>query len=413
MKNDIDELMTDHGIDALLITGAGKHNAAMVYFTGVGNITNADLIKIKGQEPILFHSPIERGEASKTGLKTVSYQKYPIGKYIRMSNGDKNEAYARRYKDMLHDYGLNSGKIALYGKVDFGTGYSIAKKMVEIDPKFEIIENSEKDILKVIRTIKSTDEVERIKKVGGSTVEIVSQVAEFLSHKRVKNNILIKHDDMPLTIGDVKKKINLWIAEKGIEDPEGIIFSIGNESAIPHSSGSANDYLRLGETIIFDIFPCEYGGGYFYDFTRTWCLGHATDEIINIYDCVLDVYRKIVSSLDVNTPFSTYHNMACEHFIEEGYNTIKNHPETDNGYVHSIGHGLGLDIHEKPFSGESASSLDLLEPGVVFTIEPGLYFPETGIGVRLENSFYCKPEGSFGLFADYPMDLVIPMKNNI
>ena len=349
MKTDIDELMTYHDIDALLITGAGKHNSAMVYFTGVGNITNADLIKIKGHEPVLFHSPIERGEAAKTGLKSVSYLKYPIGKYLRLSNGDKEVAIAYRYNNILQDYGLTSGKIALYGQVDFGAGYTIAKKLVKINQKLEIVENSEKDILKTVRTTKSINEIDRIKNVGRATVEIVSQVEEFLSHHKVKDQILIKDNDLPLTIGDVKKKIKLWIAERGIEDPEGVIFSIGKESAIPHSSGSANEYLRMGETIIFDIFPCEYGGGYFYDFTRTWSLGYAPDEVIKIYDCVHDVYQKIIDSLAINTPFAKYQNMACEHFIEEGYNTIKNHPETDNGYVHSIGHGLGLDIHEKPF----------------------------------------------------------------
>ena len=411
MKTDIDEIMAYHEIDALLITGAGKHNSAMVYFTGIGNITNADLIRVKDKEPVIFHSPIERGEADKTGLKTVSYLEYPLGKYIRMANGDKNKAIAYRYKDMLNDCGINSGRIALYGQLDFGTGYSIAKNLVEINSEIEIVDDSEVDILKTVRITKTTDEIDKIKNVGRATVEIVSQVKDFLSQHNVNNQTLIKKNGMPLTIGDVKRKINLWIAEKEIEDPKGVIFSIGKDSAIPHSSGSKNECLRLGETIIFDIFPCEYGGGYFYDFTRTWSLGYATEEVVKVYDCVLDVYRKIIGSLEINTPFSKYHNMACEHFIEEGYNTIKNHPETDNGYVHSIGHGLGLDIHENPFSGESASSLDLLEPGVVFTIEPGLYFPESGIGVRLENSFYCKQDGNFELLADYPMDLVIPMKN--
>jgi Xaa-Pro aminopeptidase len=83
---------------------------------------------------------------------------------------------------------------------------------------------------------------------------------------------------------------------------------------------------------------------------------------------------------------------------------------TEIGYVHSLGHGVGLRIHEKPFSGVTASPSDTLQTGSVFTIEPGLYYPKKGMGVRIEDSYYASPDGTFKAFAEYPKDLVIPVK---
>ena len=88
-----------------------------------------------------------------------------------------------------------------------------------------------------------------------------------------------------------KRRINLWLAERGADNPEGTIFAIGRDAGVPHSTGTASDPLRLGQTIVYDIFPCEAGGGYYYDFTRTWCLGYAPDAVQALYQDVLDVYQ--------------------------------------------------------------------------------------------------------------------------
>ena len=90
--------------------------------------------------------------------------------------------------------------------------------------------------------------------------------------------MLLKQDGTPLTIADVKSQISSWLVERGAVEVEGTIFAIGKDAGIPHSVGTPADELRLGQTIVFDIFPGEAGGGYFYDFTRTWSLGYATPE---------------------------------------------------------------------------------------------------------------------------------------
>ena len=71
---------------------------------------------------------------------------------------------------------------------------------------------------------------------------------------------------------------------------------------------------------------------------------------------------------------------------------------------------LGLNIHERPWFNETASEEDRLIPGVVFTIEPGLYYPERGLGVRLEDTFWVNPEGVIDSFVEYPFRPVLTLK---
>ena len=80
------------------------------------------------------------------------------------------------------------------------------------------------------------------------------------------------------------------------------------------------------------------------------------------------------------------------------------------GYVHSLAHGVGLNIHERPWSGLTSSEDNILKPGVVFTSEPGLYYPEKGMGARIEDTYWVSPEGRIGVLAEYPYDFVLKMK---
>ena len=179
---------------------------------------------------------------------------------------------------------------------------------------------------------------------------------------------------------------------------------------MPHSTGTPDDLLRLGRTIVFDIYPCEAGSGYFYDFTRTWSLGYATPEAQKLYDEVRAVFIKVMENLDLNAPFRDYQRLVCEEYEKNGHKTPLDTPAPTEGYVHSLGHGVGLNIHERPWSGLSADESNLLKPGVVVTCEPGLYYPEQGMGVRIEDTLWIRPDGKIEILAEYPYDFVLEMK---
>jgi len=410
MKNELDALMQTNDLEAIIVVGPGQHNPAMVYMTGGGHLTNADLIKKRGESAVLFHYPMERDEAAKSGLKTKNLSDYNYTELLKRSDGDNLKAIVNRYQIMLTELGITSGNVALYGRSDIGLNFAVFSALQKEMPGLNFIGEVDNSVLMLARMTKDDPEVERIRKMGIITTQVVGLVADFITSKKEKNGFLVNRDGIPVRIGEVKNRINIWLSERGADNPEGTIFAIGHDAGVPHSSGNPTDPLKLGQTIVFDIFPCEAGGGYFYDFTRTWCLGYAPDAVLALYEDVLSTYTKVTQELQAGRPFKYYQQMTCELFSAQGHPTIKEDPQTQQGYVHSLGHGIGLNIHERPWSGISSDEKDCLIPGSVFTIEPGLYYPDRGMGVRLENSFWVCPDGKIDMLAEYSMDLVLPVK---
>ena len=410
MKSDIDRLMAEKGFEALLVMGPGQHNPAMVYLTGGGHLTQTDLIKKRGETAVLFHGPMERDEAARTGLRTISYNAYPANGLLREAGGDRMLMNVKRYKRMLSDAGVTGGRVAIYGSLEIGPVFSTLNALAKELPELELVGYQADDLLAEVMMTKDAIELERIGRMGKITTQVVGKTADFLTGHHAKDGVLVKTNGEPLTIGEVKGKINLWLAEAGAENPKNTIFAIGRDAGVPHSSGTHSDYLRLGQTIVYDIFPCEQGGGYFYDFTRTWCLGYAPDEAQGLYDQVHSVYQQVKAELQVNEPFKRYQQKTCQLFESMGHPTIWTNPAAESGYVHSLGHGVGLKVHERPASGAAAIEGDFLVPGVVATLEPGLYYPERGMGVRLEDTFWVTADGKFEVPAPYPMDLVLPVR---
>jgi Xaa-Pro aminopeptidase len=407
MKSDIDRGMKEKDIAAILVRGPAQHNASMAYFTGLVHLTGAYLLKILGHAPVLFCSDMERDEAASTGLELRVLSDYEPMKLFEAAEGDLNLADAMLIEKILREFDVK-GRVSIYGEGEAGATYSTYNMLQARYPEVEIVGESMMDsVLALARSTKDAEEVERIRGMGKITAAVVADVVGFLTSHQAKDNVLVDRNGDALTIGDVKTKINLWLAMRGAENPNGSIFAIGRDAGVPHSSGTDEDPIPLGETIIFDIFPCEAGGGYFYDFTRTWCLGYAPDEALALYEDVLEVYETVYESIKPDVQTREYQLMTCELFEEKGHPTICSDPRTLDGYVHSLGHSLGLSIHEAPIIRHSAMNQAILSPGTVFTIEPGLYYPDRGMGVRIEDTVWMKPDGELETLVDFPKDLVI------
>ncbi|MDX9863706.1 MAG: Xaa-Pro peptidase family protein [Anaerolineaceae bacterium] len=409
MKTDLDGLMQAQNVDALLVSGPAKHNPAMVYMTGGANLTMGHVIKKRGEPAVLFFAPMERDEAARTGMVSRNYMTYP--QFRAALQGDLDQ-HAAMLQAMLKDAGVTGGRLAFYGDVNAFRHYGIVARLLKLMPDLRVADSAEDDVILNAMSTKDEGEVARIRRMGQITTEVVRATADLLMSNRVKDEVLYQADGEPLTIGAVKRQIDVWLMERGAENPEGTIFAIGRDAGVPHSTGTESDVLRLGQTIVFDIFPCEAGGGYFHDFTRTWCLGHAPDEVVKLYEDVKTVNETLVAELEVGKPFFHYQKRTCELFEEMGHATVMSNPGTEDGYVHSLGHGVGLKVHELPMCSyqPNGGQTNVLTPGQVIAIEPGLYYPERGMGVRLENTYYITPDGKFENLAPYPMDLVLPVK---
>ena len=407
MKTDLDALMQSRNIDALLVSGPGQHNPAMVYLNGGAHLTDAYLVKKRGTGAILFHRSMECDEAALSGLETRGVEGYDLDQIFMQARGDLTRVGVALLERILVDLEITAGRLAVFGQGDAGAAYAIFSGLAKALPDLEIV-GGDTLLLEAMAT-KDDEEVARIRGVGEITAEVVGEVADYLTSRPVRGEALYKANGEPLTIGDVKNRIDLWLAERGAENPHGAIFAIGRDAGVPHSSGTHTDLLRLGQTIIFDIYPCERGGGYFHDFTRTWCLGYAPDEALALYEDVLHVYQTVVGALRPDAIFQDYQKMTCDLFRVRGHETILDDPLIESGYVHGLGHGVGLHVHERPFSRTGGDPGNILAPGVVFTIEPGLYYPEPGLGVRLEDTYWMNPAGGAELLVEYPLELVLEM----
>ncbi|MEN8171435.1 MAG: Xaa-Pro peptidase family protein [Chloroflexota bacterium] len=410
MKSDLDRLMRDHQLDAILVTGPTQHNPAMYYMTGGGHMTHAYLIKGRNNQPVLYYNSMERDEAANTGLITKNLNTYDFKALLEDADGDQIQAAAKRYQLMLTDQGITQGRMAIYGLIEAGASYAVFTALGKLMPDLEIVGELDNSLLLNARETKDQTEIDHMRAMGKITTTVVGKTADFLKSHKAKDKRLIKADGQPLTIGEVKRMINLWLAEEGAENPKGTIFAIGRDAGVPHSAGNSNDHLELGKTIVFDIFPCQAGGGYFYDFTRTWCLGYAPDNVQALYDDVLNTYQTIMNELKINASCASLQNRTCELFEALGHRTVKGDPTTQEGYVHNLSHGLGLDVHEQPSFSRITGGDNILAPGTVITIEPGLYYPEQGMGCRLEDTVWARPDGQFEILADYPLDLVLPIE---
>jgi Xaa-Pro aminopeptidase len=411
MKSDLDALMQSKNLDAILVFGNAEHNPPMTYLTGGGHVSAATLIKKQGEDAVLFCNGMERAEAAKSGLNVRLYDEYPWQDLLKEAGGDMALMSAMRLQRMFNDLGV-SGRVGLYGHTDLSTTFVTLSHFQQLMPEVMLIgETRENSLFMFAMETKDESEVARIKAMGKITTEVVRLTAEYLTNCEIgADEVLLDETGAPLKLGAVKAKINLWLAERGAVPSEGFIFAIGSDAGVPHSQGNPDDLMRMGQTIVFDIYPQEQGGGYFYDFTRTWSLGYATPQAQKLYDQVHEAYNQIVENLDLNAKFKDYQTLTCDIFEKDGHKTPRTDKAPLEGYVHSLGHGVGLNIHERPWSGLTATDDNILKPGVVMTIEPGLYYPEQGMGFRIEDTYWVRPDGRIELLADYPYDFVLPMK---
>jgi Xaa-Pro aminopeptidase len=404
MKQDLDRLMEERALDALVVYGQMRGNPSLFYMVNGAQIMGGRVIKKRGEEPVLVHSPIEREEAVASGLRLVNVGQYDYQAILR-EKGDELAADVEVYRRIFADLGLR-GSVGFYGLVDPGRAWLLLSALNAQLDGIQVQAEYAASVIDVARATKDDSEAERIRRVGQRTATVVGETIEFLQSHAVQDGALVQRDGTPLTIGRVHQEIQRFLSGQGLEAPEGTIFAIGRDAAIPHNHGNPTDLLRLGQTIVFDIYPRELGG-YFFDMTRTLCLGYAPPEVEKVFEDVHDCLENVSTAFATGTELKLYQRMACEFFEKRGHPTIGSNSQTESGYVHGLSHGIGLAIHEEPFSGDVPTNTTRIRPGHIFTCEPGLYYPEKGFGVRLEDVIWIDPQGGVRNLTEFPKELVV------
>jgi Xaa-Pro aminopeptidase len=406
MKSDLNRLMKERDIDVAVVTGPVKGGSTMFYVVNGAAISHATVIMKRDEEPVLLCSSMEREEAEASGLKVVDTAKYDYRAMLAEANGDRLKAGVALRKAQFDDYGV-SGRVAFYGVAGSGSSWASLSALKEAMPDIEIVGEYDDDIFMTARMTKDESEIERIRVAGRKTCEVVGGIRDFIASQTLRNGTVMKNDGTPLTIGDVKSRIKVMLAERRLIEEVDTIFAIGRDAGIPHSRGRDGDIIEAGKTIVFDIFPQEEGGGYFFDMTRTFVVGEASDEIVKHYRQLEECHDTVTAALEVGAPAGRYQTMVCDFFEKHGHETLRTNPQVRNGYVHSLGHGIGLNVHEKPTLSDFPGMNDTLAPGSVFTVEPGLYYPDRGFGMRIEDVYYARPDGVCENLTNFPRDLII------
>lgn len=406
MKKDIDRLMSERGIDALAVCGTPKQSSDLYYFTGNIAVSGCWLFKQQGDSPVLLAGSMEREEAAKSGLAVRTWEEFGSHEIYR----EAKDALDARVKllDKVFQALAIKGTVSFCGTGDIPFNHALLKALtgngainVHVEP-FD-------SILSEARMTKDNDEIETIESVVTRAQEVMAAIREFFTTCTAKDGKIVDQSGKDVTIGRVKAMIDAETRDRNLMLDEEVIFSQGYDSAIPHSRGNDESTLVPGRTIIFDYCPQQAGGGYFADITRTWCLGHVPEEVQQTYDHVREIVDKVLDDLEVGKPSSVYDVQVNDFFSSHGHPTPSKNPGTTEGYVHSLGHGIGLQIHERPRLSMFSKTEENLVPGYVFTVEPGLYYPDKEIGVRLEDDVAIKEDGSIENLCPLSKELLIPL----
>lgn len=221
------------------------------------------------------------------------------------------------------------------------------------------------DAIEQIRMIKEKEEIIKIKKASQITTEALKEVIE-----EIKPGIREL---------DIATELSYTMRKKGaLKEAFDIIVVSGERSSLVHGKPSEKK-IAEGELIIIDV-GANYQN-YNSDITRTIVSGKENEKQKEMFSIVLEAQEKALEFLKPGVKCKEVDSIARNLIEKKGYGKY---------FGHNLGHGVGLDIHELPrvsFSDET-----VLLPGMVITIEPGIYLPEVG-GVRIEDSVLITEEG--------------------
>lgn len=239
------------------------------------------------------------------------------------------------------------------------------------------------------RDIKTNEEIEEINKVQKIADKAMQYAINLIKHSEIKNNYLY-YKKNKLTSEFLKKEVQEILNNHGLESPDEIIISSGNQTALPHHTGSGP--IKAHQPIVMDIFSRSSQSRYFCDMTRTVCKGKPSQKLIDMYNLVLEAQKAGYSKIKNNASAEAVHKAVISVFKSQNM---------EKYFIHSTGHGLGINIHESP----SIPSKTRLKANMVITNEPGLYLPNIG-GIRIEDTLVVTKNG-YKILTRTPKEFIV------
>ena len=344
----LQDSLNEHEVDALLITST--YNIA--YLSGIHAFSIEERearILITNKSSYLFT------DARYTGMVE---EKSPFLTLCEIKN---TNPFSKQLGEILKKEGIKT--------IGFEEENITYKEAADLEEKFEKIEFVPTvGIVEDLRTIKDSDEVENVKKACILTDKGFENIIQFLKPG--------------VTETEIKAKLENFIRLEGGELAFSSIVAFGPNSAIPHHLSSADYKLNSNSIVLLD-FGAKVNG-YCSDMTRTVFVGQPSPEMKKMYQATKEAQEIAIEYIkthsDKKFELKKGHELANSHLHTLGFKDIP----------HSLGHGVGLQVHEEPMV--SPFSEDSMMPGMIITVEPGVYVPGVG-GIRIEDTCLVTPNG--------------------
>jgi Xaa-Pro aminopeptidase len=409
MRSDIDRLMAERDLKAIVILITESYSAELDILVGQVQMGKGLALKKQGEAPILIAGAMEVEEAAASGLDVYTMNDLGYADLLKEAEGDATKAQVGLWGNVFEKFAVQPGKIGIYGTGSFSFIIAFIPLLQAAYPDYRFSgELGSTTLFDEAVLTKDAQELEQIKSVAERTSAVWQATWDFIGGHRADGQTVVDEDGKPLTIGDVRRFVRRALLDRGLEDT-GLIFAQGRDAGFPHSRGQDDRALQLGQAIVFDLFPRELGGGYHHDSTRTWSIGYATEEVQEAYDTVMESFDVALETYGLGKPTRLMQDAVQDYLEGKGHPTQRSHPGTTTGYMHGLGHGVGFNIHESPRISQY-SKKDTFEVGNVFTIEPGVYYPDGGYGIRIEDTFYIDDNGELISLTDFHKELVLPLQ---
>jgi len=357
-----------HNLDGFLFVGDSICDADMYYLT---HFLAGDKFAVLAQEKTtLLVSSMELFRAKKESIATecLSTSQYQIMEKLKRCKNSE-EAYCRVLVEFLKGHGIRRLGVPFR----FPAGFY--QRLCQ-DFEVSVLESPASRL----REIKRQEELDAIVCTQRACERAMRQATLLIGSSKPRGELLYR-EGQPLTSEKVRGAIEISLLEDGCEAMDTIVAG-GPQAAAPHARGTGP--LAANAPIVIDIFPRSKSRRYFADMTRTVLKGEAAPEVKEIYEAVRLAQAEGLLAIRAGVSGKEVHSRVSSVFLDLGY------PEREgSGFTHSTGHGVGLDVHEKPFLSESGEELQVNH---VVTVEPGLYYPKIG-GVRLEDLVVVKENG--------------------
>ena len=404
MRLDLDRLMKQRGLAGMVVFAFDRYSPAMYYATGQ-KIHFGTYFRTPEGRAHLIHDPMERDQAAAVGCEHSSFAQQGLNRLMD-AEGTPARAHGRLIADTCATLGIK-GMVAFFGDLPAGFAHALLARTLELNPALAV-DHSYPDVMAEARATKDADEIVAIRHAARGATAAIEKLRGYLGSLKRDGDQFRANGSGPVKLGDLRRLLRAEFLVHGLAEAGGeSIVSQGRDAGVPHNRGNDADLLRPGVPVLVDIFPGESGGGYFSDLTRTFCLGAAPAPLQQLYGDVKAAFDTAMTTLAVGQPCRACQEKVCDVFEQQGHATVRQNDGTQEGYVHGLGHGVGLAVHEAPRLGGPPSNTQTLEPGMVITVEPGLYYPSRGLGVRIEDLVLVRPDGGFENLTPASYDLVI------